>query len=321
MNVLIHGGGVAAGCCAHLLREAGIQVAIRGAAQPRVPAVVLGESALALLRDIFNQPGLFRDAPRVRNRVVAWGRGQEPVTIEHHAAVVSEQMLIESLGPHTFSDSPDSAEPDWTICTSRPLPPETEDLPFGSRLATITPVHLKTSTDACWIESFASGWLFLIPSATRSGWLISVGDTAFESRVISKIIETAGEPFRRVPAYPRISAPLSGKGWLACGSAAMTFDPLCGDGTAQAVREAILAAAVIRAGYDPHLLDHYQARLVSGFARHLSICREFYTSGHGGDWWTQETDALNRGLAWCAQMHARHPRFEYRLVDFDLQRC
>jgi flavin-dependent dehydrogenase len=63
-------------------------------------------------------------------------------------------------------------------------------------------------------------------------------------------------------ASPRIPAPLCGPGWLACGSAAMGFDPICGDGTAHAVREAILALAVIRGG-DHGMPAHYEARLTA----------------------------------------------------------
>ena len=33
---------------------------------------------------------------------------------------------------------------------------------------------------------------------------------------------------------------VDGSGWLACGTAAMGFDPICGDGTGYAVREGIL---------------------------------------------------------------------------------
>jgi len=42
-------------------------------------------------------------------------------------------------------------------------------------------------------------------------------------------------------------ARLRGPDWLACGTAAVAFDPICGDGTAQAMREAILGCAVITA--------------------------------------------------------------------------
>src|SRR5205823_7498746 len=138
-----------------------------------------------------------------------------------------------------------------------------------------------------------------------SGWLISVR-------------ESGGD----FPVAPRIASPLCGPGWLACGSAALAFDPICGDGTAHAIREAILAAAVIRAaaqGEDTEsLLAHYRARLTAGFQRHLLLCREFYSSGGPGEWWRSQCAALDRGLEWCAGQMRGLPPFRYRLDGFEL---
>ncbi len=107
-----------------------------------------------------------------------------------------------------------------------------------------------------------------------------------------------------------------GDGWLACGSAAMALDPLCGDGSGHAVREAILATAVIRAGAEPAMLEHYQARLRLAFERHLSLCRSYYSSGNSGPWWEAELAHLDRGLEW-SRAHAA-TKWRYRLDGFDL---
>ena len=102
----------------------------------------------------------------------------------------------------------------------------------------------------------------------------------------------------------------------------MAFDPICGDGTGNAVREAILAAALIRAagrGEDVEsLLSHYRARLIAGFRRHLELTLEFYRAGNTGLWWEEEIRQMERGVAWCAQQLAALPPFRYRLDNFDL---
>jgi hypothetical protein len=98
----------------------------------------------------------------------------------------------------------------------------------------------------------------------------------------------------------------------------MAFDPLCGDGTAHAVREAILAAAVIRAAAKDDVLAHYQARLTVGFRRHLALCQGFYTSGGDGPWWRRELDAIQQGIAWCDRRLTAHGDFRYQLRDFEL---
>ena len=176
---------------------------------------------------------------------------------------------------------------------------------FGSRTASATQVELKTTAEpaACWIESIEDGWLFLIASAPGSGWLLSVGlrpdELLDQSRLIREQIAGCQPAAAQFAASPRIMAPLGEPGWIACGTAAMAFDPLCGDGTAHAVREAILASAVIGAaarGEDPiPLLAHYEARLTAGFRRHLAHCLQYYASGCGGPWWQAEAESTLTG--------------------------
>ncbi len=175
---------------------------------------------------------------------------------------------------------------------------------------------MKTAEEACWIEAVEDGWLFLI-----SGWLLSVGgdDLLKKSMLVREQIARVEEEGGRFPASPRIVSPLGGDGWIACGSAAMGFDPLCGDGTAHAVREAILASAVIRgspAGDVEGLLAHYEGRLTAGFLRHLGVCRQFYSSGGAGEWWNGELAAVDLGIGWCRGKLGGD--FRYRLEGLEL---
>ena len=103
----------------------------------------------------------------------------------------------------------------------------------------------------------------------------------------------------------------------------MAFDPICGDGTSHAVREAILAAAVIQAaanGEDPEeLRSHYETRMLAGFGRHLVLCSQFYKTGHPGLWWQRELKSLEEGMAWCGQQIGNRRDFRYQLNGFELQ--
>ena len=102
----------------------------------------------------------------------------------------------------------------------------------------------------------------------------------------------------------------------------MAFDPICGDGTAHAVREAILASAVVKAissGDDAGaLLRHYESRLVAGFQRHLMTSMDFYRSGDSGPWWAGELALIEQGLQWCGEKLQRFGEFRYRLTGYDL---
>jgi hypothetical protein len=239
---------------------------------------------------------------------------------------VSEETLLETLGSVAAGDARALIPPDWTIFASRPLPEPAEEHRFGSRIASALPVSLKENSEpgACWIESLENGWLFLIPHAPRCAWLLAVGSNPpallSTSRVVAPQTGQANAAAGKFPAYPRIVSPLAGENWLACGTAAMAFDPLCGDGTAHAIREAILAAAVIRAAAkQPDVRAHYGARLTAGFRRHLTLCAEYYRTGGAGKWWQAELQSIEHGLAWCDRELADHGEFRYRLADFELQ--
>jgi hypothetical protein len=315
-SVLIRGDGVAARCCRHLLTQAGYRVSFEPTGRPRVPLIMLSDAAQDLIRDIFQRDDLFRNLPVIRKRIVAWG--SDPVELNHSAVVVSESQLLDSLGMVSCE-----GQGGWTICAAPPLPVQTVDHRFGSRMASAVKVELKNTarSDACWIESLEEGWLFL-----NSGWLIAVGARPEEllraSRMVGEQIETCGDSVARFAASPRMITPIGGDGWIACGSAAMAFDPLCGDGTAHAVREAILASAVIRAADRGEevgdLLSHYEARLTAGFQRHVAQCREFYFSGGSGEWWKTEAEACVEGIRWCGSR--MDGTFRYRLEGLELKR-
>ncbi len=329
-DVLIRGEGVAAYACAHLLGEAGFRVVQERTARTRLPAILLNESTQALLGDVFGRRDLFEGLPRIDRRVVAWGPSAKANVLPHSAVVVSEAELSERVRTNLPGEERrKNAEPDWTVLSSRPLPAPSVEHHFGSRRAAAVAVKLIDPSDAtaCWIESLEGGWLFLLPGAAQGGYLLAVGDKPelllAESRLIAPRIELAAGAASEFPAYPRIAHPLCGPGWLACGTAALAFDPLCGDGTGHAIREGILAAAVIRAAANETevepLLQHYQGRLSIGLLRHLKLCREFYCTGHAGPWWAQELNLLDQGIQWCDRELGGAPRFRYRLSGFELQ--
>ncbi len=306
-DVVIRGDGVAARCCGHLLTQAGYRVSFEPTGRARVPLIMLSEAAQSLIRDVFQRDDLFLDLPVIRKRIVAWGG--EPRELDHSAVVVSEEVLLDRLG--MVSGEGDAR---WTIYAAAPLPAEVVEHRFGSRMASVAQVEMKGRTDACWIEAVDDGWLFL-----NSGWLLAVGAGIEKSTLVREQIESCGVVQARFSAAPRMITPLGGDGWIACGSAAMGFDPLCGDGTAHAVREAILASAVIRAadaGEDVgDLMSHYEGRLTAGFQRHLAECRNFYSLG--GEWWKAEARSCAEGMEWCG---VRRGTFRYRLEGLELRR-
>lgn len=318
----IDGDGLAARCVAHLLK-AGLQASDSGG-RPPLDAVLLNTATQSLLADVFNQPGLFSGFHPIHRRIVAWGQN-ETTELPHAGVAVAERALLDRLPrPAAPSDFPE-----WRIVASRRHHPFPLEEQFGTRHAHISPVtlHDKAPDDVCWIESLPTGWLFLLATGEGNASLIAVGGNPEalleQSHLITPHVSRVAPNAPTVPAYPRICPALCGPGWLACGSAAISFDPLCGEGAGHAVREAILASAVLtaiaRGEPEELLLAHYSTRILSAFLRHLETCRTFYVSARSGPWWDGEIHLLDGGIAWCRSRLAAAPPYRYRLSGFELR--
>jgi hypothetical protein len=190
-------------------------------------------------------------------------------------------------------------------------------LHFGRREAAAAPVALAAGADtsAVLVEAVAEGWLFLIPLGQDNGWLLSVGDAPDAllagSRLVAPAIGALGVVEARFETAPRILEHLVGDDWLALGSKALAFDPLCGDGTATAARGGILAGAVATAiaqGAKPApLLRHYRAMFIASLRRHFAAGLPFYRRGGSGTWWQEQAEATAAGHAWSTKMLAKEP--------------
>ena len=326
-KIVIQGDGVAAQCCARLLTAAGSSVERRGAQRPRLPVIMIGASTQVLFQDAFETPKLFEGLHPIRHRVVAWGTGGTH-DLPHSAVAVDEATLLARL--QFDAPTPEPGEPDWTILAARQ---EGQKLPvqeFGKRVAFSLPVALSGTSDpfSGWVESVENGWLFLVSNAVGRAWLLGVGGTPEALLDSSKLVraqvaETLGEA-QQFPAHPRICWPPCGPGWLACGSGALAFDPLCGDGSGYAIREAILAAAVVKAsaaGLDPEeLAAHYRTRMLAGFQKHLQVCESFYQTGGSTPWWKAQAQSARDGVRWCEAELKLQPPFRFMLRGFDLIR-
>ncbi|MFM6830062.1 MAG: hypothetical protein ACKOVA_06990, partial [Novosphingobium sp.] len=247
-GVILRGRGVAVATAAHLLRRAGMTLEIEPGNRRPVPVIMLSDPALALLRDVFGQPGLFADKVRIERRVVRWDAG-EPVAMPHGAVVVSEDDLTNVLEMFPRGNIPTSSDSNALMtCYGMSPFPATAMQRFGERLSTTARVQLtgEAAPATCWIESVDNGWLFLIPDGSGGAWLLAVGGApealAAQAPVIAPLIAAVEPASAAFDTSPRMLEQLAGEGWLALGTAAIAFDPICGDGTAQAVREAILAS-------------------------------------------------------------------------------
>ena len=291
---------------------------------------MLSDQTQKLLEDVFVTDSLFSNSIQIRRRIVLWGKDSEVKVLPHSGLVMAESALLDKLwgAVKLEGDFDRAGSPDWRVITGHKHV-TSEAHHFGSRIATASTVRLKSDVpqDACWMESLERGWLFMLPCGNGMGSLISVGgesrELMIQSRLISDQIEELEDSGRKFPAYPRVSVPLCKDDWIACGTAALGFDPICGEGAGNAAREAILGSAVIRGATNgmnvQELLALYSSRLVNGFSRHLRLCLEFYKSACRSDWWQTEISYLEKGLAWTEGQSNGHEQQRFRLSGFELQ--
>lgn len=309
VHVVGRGVGVAAAQAA-LAENATRFSAGPGRERGTAPVIMLGEQALHLLGSLFGA-GRVTGSHRITRRTVLWNEA-EPVAIPHKAFALTGQALLEAL---PFAEGLLEAGPGRF--TLHAQPPEPALRRFGQREAAAAPVTLSAQVDgsAVLVEAVAAGWLFLIPLGADHAWLLAVGEAPdallATSRLVAPAVGTLGAVEARFETAPRVLEQLAGDDWLVLGSAALAFDPLCGDGTAMAARGGILAGAVasaIAAGEDPApLLRHYRTMLIAALRRHLAACLPFYERGGSGAWWQEQAAATAEGHAWCTRMLAVEP--------------
>lgn len=325
-KVAIRGGGVAAACCHRLLGQGGIEAGWHAERRPGVPAIMLSDPARALMRDCLSLPDLFQRNARINRRIVAWG-GSDPVAMPHGAVMLGAGDL-DFASPSAIGDD---GAPSFLISTERD--DHAPMLRFGERAGQTVPVALlrEDDADACWVEAVEDGWLFMIPAGPASGWLLAIGSASDEllaqsSHIAARIaVEGAPSRFDTTPRMLRhMTASGNGMSRIACGSSAMAFDPICGDGTALAVRQAILAAGIVFAlaegEAEADLLGHYRAMMVAALRRHLRLSAEFYASGGTGPWWQAQQQAIAEGFAACSAMLEQEPPPRFALEGFRLVR-
>lgn len=321
-EVVIRGDGLATAACSSLLERAGWEVFHDVVVRPKLPVVLLNTASQSLLRDVFQKPSLLEGLYPIYKRIVRWGKSAATLTIPHEALAVSEQTLLDRIGSpvRAFGSAP------YGIHAMKPLPLDNGESAFGARRAEAAAVSLRATAErnACWVESVPGGWLFAVSVSETQAWMLAVGNGSeallAQSEAVSAIVDSLALERLSFAAYPRIADPLVGPKWLACGGAAMAFDPLCGEGTGHALREAILATAILKAhvsGQDwGPLQSLYEQRLRGGFRRHLELCHQLYASGGDSQWWLTELASVETGL----RRMNREPQLapSYRLDGFDL---
>lgn len=330
-RVQIAGSGIAALSIAQLLSQSGIPYAIEpdGAKQQR--SVLLSSQTIQLLSAIHRTERFVQLGWPIQRRSVLWSDATEPVTVEHQGISISESRLTDEFrsrlrGSHKNTSVPASSG--WLIETQLWANSGDTLTRYGERRTTFQTVTLRSSADSrcCFTESVSTGWLFLLPTSNTEAALLCTGyhpeEVLAESRLVARQMERASVFSTPVNIAPAMAHELTGPGLIRAGSAALRFDPLCGEGVGNAAREAYLAAAVLRAADRGEavqgLLAHYATRLQQAFLRHLLVCRSFYDIHQETAFWRSELEHLETGIA-AMQAGALYAPAMFRFEGLDLK--
>lgn len=332
-SVKIVGSGFAALAALQSLEQHGIPVHIEraGAEQGRRPVpLVLDEVAARLLSELFGTE-IFRGAQQLRRRFVSWGADTR--LVDQPSLAISKSTLltriVENISTQTIEKK--SGEANWTLIARERFSAPGDKIEFGRRVTLSCEVALEPSHDpsVSRIESGTWGWMHLFPLGDRKGCLQATVLPPFLSdpgELMESLLDQCSMPLRRSiagmngsvdvqPSSPAISRRIAGERALKIGSAALRFDPLCGDGTAQSVRTGILAAASIASSsqFGTSSVTHYDRRITATFAAHLDACSSFYANGGFGPAWQEELSEINRSDSSISD--ARDGRFDFTLKN------
>lgn len=304
----IVGGGLAGAGAARTLNTFGWHVRLASAApRPHQPIALNGASQFLIERLWGKQVLEGATLHRLQRRVMVWRDSGRPEVMQDEAIVVDGAALAATLlGRIPDETGPDRAA-DWVFTAGgRLLAPE-QRLSAGTRTATAIEVELAPAADpqAFLVEATAGGWLALMPTGGRRATLFAfapqsrsrLAELVGGARVVRRALAARAAESSTFDAMPTFALPAEdGARALAIGSAAMTFDPLSGDGVAASLRGAHLAASLAQAHRQGANLEgvrrSYASRLARAMRVHLQGLEALYSQAPFAAAWAGEIEAI-----------------------------
>ena len=362
-RVLIVGTGVTGLTCAQILSRQGWQIDILGKISHSKPTLVLNHLTCQLLQNIWDDRELLlADCHILEERGVSWGHqsslqiNREPaISIKGDIVVARLREKLQQIrSTVTFLDLPPEGnwhdlrrKYDWIIDAGGRKAScglklgHGQRWEFGQRHVISTDVVLRENAplNRYWIESIDNmGWLFLTPISNCQGILqamipqltnhsVTKPDSFLaHAQYISPLIQFWSSTSKLFPAFPSLTFPFCGDGWLAVGDAAISLDPLSGDGTGYGLRGAILASSILNAVTEGEKLDdclnHYQKRLARTFLVHLDTCSAYYqdTFASTNSQWQQELNLMKQGILFNLIELTHSSQYKFHLEGFHLKK-
>ena len=193
---------------------------------------------------------------------------------------------------------------------------------------------MQQRRDTYWIETIQDGWVFLAPLGNDKALLqcmvprllkeplVAITDLLAQTHMIREQVADTSGPASVFIASPQIADPLWGPGWIAVGDAAISLDPISGDGTGYALRGVILVMSIfngITSGLPKSdCLHHYDLRLYKAFSSHLRECINYYSVAFSSLDWQAEIERMKKVLPNNSPHIVDAESFLYGLKGFEL---
>ena len=319
-RALVLGNSLGALAAAVILRGLSWQVFLAPSSQPRGDHPIVVNATGRYLLDRICGAQFLAGVPqhRLTRRRIVWRRGRiaelADDAIVVGAAVLKHAMAATASARGAAQDDPARTGPmPWTFVGAAPDPRDGAVRHGGKRSAAVAPVALRSGADdaVLTIEAGAAGWAALVPTGQSAGALFAFGTASFvdpeaaldaivaDMAVIPNELEAVTGRCSAFAGAPRLHAmPWPEGGTVLLGNAALAFDPLCGDGTAVALRTAHLAAVLAEAcasGADAAgLRAFYARRLALAMRAHLRGLSALYAEAPFCAAWKNELGAMHR---------------------------
>jgi hypothetical protein len=331
-QAFVGGSGLSAAACHVLLQRFGWNTSGDGMTErdSSVPFLVVNAATWRLIADIFGR--VPPSACVTARRVVAGSHLPEVFAIAEQHYVVRNSALQIFGEPWLRS----AGAADQSIET-RPEGGSSAWISSGRRVAWFSRAHseLPEAARSLIFEFVGGGWVFWAPTGDNTGFVQFVlpdtqpGADACRylwrsTRLARRAITVEDEWLARaIPCAARVRRHIIDNLTTRCGSAAMRWDPIAGDGTGAALRSSILACAALRfAAAHPTEREavwrHYGARLTRAFQGHMNACGRYYAEARLSAGWDLEMIAIRQAAAAAAECHKDESEFCYRLQNLSL---
>jgi 2-polyprenyl-6-methoxyphenol hydroxylase-like FAD-dependent oxidoreductase len=316
-RALVLGDGISGLTCARLLGARGWRVeCVAGRGTPG-PVVLLTREIAELMLELWQADhSLFAGAHLLQGRSVHWEDALAPSYSLAPALVIPVKVLQTRFArraaagglPLVAPEQVDPAAYDWIVQAGGRDVAAEPSIAFGHRQGIAASIKLapRARIDHAVMESIPGGWLFLIPQGPGRGTLQGVfADPIFDparqlatalglSRVMARLVDDVVDEPARFSAAPRLAPTPCAPRSILVGDAAMTLDPLSGNGIGSGLRGAILAAAVLDAASapEPDVVNHYAWRLREAMRSHVRSCIDLYRRAAHANCWSAEIAAM-----------------------------